>query len=453
MKDFPHGAFQDAHTPSARVHASLQSPKNSKPSRYQRKLQSSKTFMELIKKSPMSDAVIDEVRHRQIRVGDKWLTDFASCNYLGFDVDPEIQASVADHIPELTTYPGQSRLLGSPYLYQELEKRICELIEAPDCIIMPTITLTHIYALPFLAEEGDLFLDKRAHKTIYDGCVCACHYGATLHSFRHNDPNDLEEQLKKSTKKRKLICIDGVYSMHGDFPPIDDFMALAEKYDAYLYLDDAHAFGILGERDKYELSPYGKKGNGTIKHFGYNYDRVIYIGGLSKSYSNLVGFITCPPTLKKEMKIAFDPYLYSGPAPIPVLSMLLKSFEVNQTRGDLYRAHLYNLSRKTADALADMNIHTLNDNNFPIFHVAIERYEDIHFIGQYLYDQGIYVTLSPYPMVPKEEVGFRIQLTAANTEAEIDHMISVIQELDQKIPMVKNQTTGTREQKPSTYAI
>lgn len=403
--------------------------------RYQKKIESNKVFFQLIKKNSMSDAVIQAVKKRQILVKNKWLTDFASCNYLGFDVHPEVMASTMDHIQELSTYPGQSRLLGSPYLYEKIEAEVVSLTGLPDCILMPSISLTHLYALPILAEEGDLFLDKRAHKTLYDGCMRATQYGATLISFEHNNIQDLEEKLKTSSAKKKLICVDGVYSMHGYTARVAEMLALAKKYDAYLYIDDAHGFGVLGERAKDELSPFGKRGNGVIKYFGEDFSRVIYIAALSKSYSGLLGFISCAKEEKDFLKISFDPYLYSGPAPISILSCLLKSFEINRREGDEIRAHLYTISKNLEKGIDEMGWRNENHTGFPVYRLTLEDPDQVHFAGEFLYENGIYVTLAPYPLVPKHEVGFRIQLTAANTQAEVDHLLEVLKKLDKQAKM------------------
>lgn len=413
--------------------------KKKETSRYQRKIDSSQTFLTLIKKNPMADAVIQEVKQRQIKVGDKWLTDFASCNYLGFDVHPEVMASVTDHIKELSTYPGGSRLLGSPYLYEKIEQEIVNLTGVPDCIVMPSITITHFFSLPILAQEGDLFLDKRAHKTIYDGCMRATQYGANIISFAHNDCQDLEEKLKLSQAKTKLICVDGVYSMHGYPADVPKMMKLAEKYDAQLYIDDAHGFGVLGERSPDELCAFGNQGNGVMKYFGESYDRTTYIASLSKSYSGLLGFISCSPEMKDFLKVSLDPYLYSGPAPIPVLSYLLKSFEVNRKEGNEIRAHLYKISKNLEKEIALMGWKNDNHTGFPVYRLTLENAEDVNFVGEFLYDHGIYVTLAPYPLVPQHEAGFRIQLTAANTQAEVDHLMEVLKKLDQYTKIQRNE--------------
>lgn len=411
-------------------------------SRYKRKLQATKAFLELIKKNPMSDAVIQEVKKRKIRVNNRWLIDFASCNYLGFDVHPEVMASVSDHVKELTTYPGQSRLLGSPYLYEKIEEEVIKVSGLEDCIIFPSLSLTHPFAIPILAEEGDLFLDKRAHKTIYDGCMRATQYGATMISFQHNDCDDLEEKLKQSTAKKKLICVDGVYGMDGYTTPLNEMLKLCEIYDAYLYMDDAHGFGILGERAPDELCPYGKGGGGIVKYYGKSYDRIIFSAVLSKAYSGLVGFMGCTKAMKDFLKISIDPYLYSGPAPIPVLSCLLKSFEINAREGDQIRAHLYNLCYKLEAALTELKFRNVNHTRFPVYRLTMEDIDQVHFAGQFLYDQGIYVTLAPYPLVPRHEAGFRIQLTAANTMEEVDHLIATLKKLEKHAPIQKESESG-----------
>src|SRR4051794_4643794 len=102
----------------------------------------------------MVDAVIDEIDGRDIRVGDHWLADFASCNYLGFDLDEEIIAAVPEYLARWGTHPSWSRLLGSPVLYEEIEERLTELVGAEDTLVLPTITHIHMSVIPVLAGEG-----------------------------------------------------------------------------------------------------------------------------------------------------------------------------------------------------------------------------------------------------------------------------------------------------------
>ena len=114
-----------------------------------------------------------------IRIGDQWLADFASCNYLGFDLDREIIESVPDYLDRWGTHPSWSRLLGSPVLYEQIEERLRELLGSEDALVLPTITLIHMSVIPILAGGGTIFLEDRAHKTMYDGCHFAASRGAS----------------------------------------------------------------------------------------------------------------------------------------------------------------------------------------------------------------------------------------------------------------------------------
>src|SRR3954447_1232826 len=133
---------------------------------------------ELKRSNPMTDAVIDEIDGRWIRIGDQWLADFASCNYLGFDLDQEIIDAVPEALAKWGTHPSWSRLLGSPILYEEIEAQLVELLGAEDVLALATITHIHTSVIPVLAGSGTIFLDGRAHKTIYDGCGIAAGHGA-----------------------------------------------------------------------------------------------------------------------------------------------------------------------------------------------------------------------------------------------------------------------------------
>jgi 8-amino-7-oxononanoate synthase len=191
-------------------------------------------------------------------------------------------------------------------------------------------------------------------------------------------------------------------------------------------VDDAHGFGVIGERSATELSPYGSRGNGVVRHFGESYDHVLFVAGLSKAYSSLAAFVACPSELKRLLKTAAPPYLYSGPSPIASLATVIAGLEVNDRRGDVVRAGLWRKTATVLEHLDRLGVHTPNRSGFPIIEVPLARDSDIDAVGRFLFDNGIYVTLAAYPLVPRNEVGFRIQLTAANTDAEIDQLLDVL---------------------------
>src|SRR3954462_7017660 len=124
-------------------------------------LESCRDLAELKASHPMVDAGIDEIDGRMIRIGDQWLADFASGNYLGFDLDREIIESVPAYLDAWGTHPSWSRLLGSPVLYEQIEEQLTELLGAPDSLVLPTITHIHTSVIPILAGSGTILLDGR----------------------------------------------------------------------------------------------------------------------------------------------------------------------------------------------------------------------------------------------------------------------------------------------------
>ncbi len=379
---------------------------------------------ELRTNSPMYDAIIDEIDGRNIRVGNDWLVDFASCNYLGFDLEPEIMGSIDAQVRKWGTHPSWSRLLGNPRLYPEIEERLTELLGAPDTLVLPTITHIHMSVIPVLAGNGTLIVESLAHKTIYDGCQYARGLGATVKRFRSGDLQHLHELLRESMSAPgpRMVCMDGVNSMTGNVPDLPAYARLCREYDALLYVDDAHGFGLLGERRADETSPYGARGNSIVRHHNESYDNLVLVGGFSKSYSSLLAFLALPTGLKNHLKVTAPPYLYSGPSPTASLATVLAGFDVNEAKGDVLRAELYRLSRRVLAHVRSLGLETLNTDDLPIIEFPLNPECDLAAVAQELWDRGIYITLAAYPLVPRDQVGFRVQLTANHTDAQIDQL-------------------------------
>jgi 8-amino-7-oxononanoate synthase len=384
----------------------------------------------------MLDAVIDEVDGRMIRVGDQWLTDYASCNYLGLDLDPEIIAAIPEYLSRWGTHPSWSRLLGSPVLYEEIEDKLTALLGCEDSLLLPTITHIHMSVIPVLAGGGTLFLDSRAHKTIYDGCAMASSRGAEIQRFAHNDLDQLEALIRDGSWRRPgMICIDGINSMTGNGPDVAAFARLAREHDLILYMDDAHGFGVIGERSSTEPSSYGVRGNSIVRHAGESYENIVLVGGFSKAYSSLMAFIACPTALKQVLKTAAPPYLYSGPSPVASLATVLEGLRVNDERGEELRTTLHRLTGRVLDRLSELGIATPNESGFPIIEIPLANADDVDEVGNVLFEHGIYATIAVYPLVPRDQVGFRLQLTAANTDEQVDHLCHVLGELSQRFQL------------------
>jgi 8-amino-7-oxononanoate synthase len=386
----------------------------------------------LVAEHPMVDSVVDQVDGRMIRVGDHWLADFASCNYLGFDLDPEIIAGIHSYLDAWGTHPSWSRGIASPALYSRVEAAVAELLGVDDVLAFPTLTHIHNGVLPALAAQGTLLVDRRAHRTVHDGAVIAKARGATVRRFRHNELEHAERLLRSATRRPLVVCMDGINSMTGNAPDLPAFAALAREYDALLYVDDAHGFGVIGERSGYDPSPYGRRGNGIVRWSGERYDHLVLTAGFSKAYSSLLAFAAVPAGLRHYLKLMVPTYCYGGPVPVASLATALLGLEVNERRGDELRSQLWHRTRMLLDHLDKLGVATSNTLGFPLVEVSLADPEDQDAVGRHLFDRGIYVTMAPYPVVPHEEVGFRLQLTVVNTLDQVDHLLVVLQELNDR---------------------
>ncbi len=391
--------------------------------------QKNATVRRIVEEGQLYDRVCTRQRGRQIEIDGRWLTDFASCNYLGLDLHPEVIARVQQTVSEWGTHPSWARMACSPVLYEELEEKLARLLGTEDALVLPTISLIAVGLIPALVKKGDVILaDKSVHKVNHDGCRLArdmCK--AELASFRHDDLAHLEELLVKyRDRDTRLIVIDGVLSVTGRIPGLKAILGLAREHDALVYIDDAHGFGVLGERPD-DAMPWGYRGNGVVAHLGAGYDNVIYVSGLSKAYSSLAAFVACPARIKRALKCNITSYIVSGPVPFASLASALAGLELNEVNGDAWRATLHGYTTRIIASYQARGIRTDNDNGFPIVSAYVGSPEAVMRGGQLLFQEGYYVTLQSYPLVPIDQGVLRATPTVSNTEAEVDGLIDAME--------------------------
>lgn len=194
---------------------------------------------ESLREIPQFYAAADDQRGRQVLIGGRWRCDFASCNYLGFDLEPEIMAAIPESVGRGGTHPSWTRAVASPALYGELERQLADMVGVPDTLVFPSISLLHLGVLPALAGyRGVILTDESAHHSIAEACLRARADGTEWVEFRHNDIADVASKLAKYPRGRtKIIATDGVYSMGSPNPPLADFIAFpmpapARRYSA-----------------------------------------------------------------------------------------------------------------------------------------------------------------------------------------------------------------------------
>ena len=378
---------------------------------------------------PQIHAVVTEQVGRKVKVDERWIFDFASCNYLGIDLEPEIMEAIPPALQKWGVHPSWTRAVASPGIYEDLEQALAELVGAPTTLVFPAVTLLHAGVIPLLAgSDGMIFKDISAHRSIIEACRLAQTNGAEYLDFKHNDPVDLEAKLSRYPIERtKIIAIDGVYSMSGEYPPLPEFARLAKQYNAWVYLDDAHGIGVIGEAPSPEM-PYGHQGNGIVRYYGLDYvnDRLIYVAGLSKSFSSFGAFITCHDMAMKNLFRSASTFIFSGPSPVASLASALAGIKLNQREGEGWRQQIYHLTHRLIHGAREYGYEVINDNYFPIVCVVIGKTRDVIEACKILWEYGILITPALYPIVPKDKGLLRFSITAANTVEEIDRSLEAL---------------------------
>jgi 7-keto-8-aminopelargonate synthetase-like enzyme len=247
--------------------------------------------------------------------------------------------------------------------------------------------------------------------------------------FRHSDLADLESKLVKYDRARtKIIATDGVYSMGSPKPPLLEYVSLARKYNATVYVDDAHGFGVVGAAPDEDL-PYGYGGVGIVRHVGLDYerDRIIYVAGMSKAFSSYAAFVTCWDEKMKMMLQTSGPYVFSGPTAVACLATALAGLRLNRRDGDVRRRHIHRLTRRLVREAAAIGFEVDNDSDFPIVGVVMGGWQEIVTACRILWDHDVLITPATYPAVPATRNLVRFSITSANTQQEMDQAIRALE--------------------------
>jgi myxalamid-type polyketide synthase MxaB len=385
-------------------------------------------FRESMRAIPQVLTTATDQKRRQVLIEGRWRCDFASCNYLGFDLEPEVGAAITGAVERWGTHPSWTRAVSSPALYGELEQALAQMLGVPDTLVFPSISLLHLGVLPTLAGyHGIILTDAAAHHSIAEACMRAQAGGTEWRDFRHNDLADLEAKLAAQPRARaKIIATDGVYSMGSPNPPLAEYSRLAKKYNATVYVDDAHGFGIIGAAPDQEM-PYGHGGNGIVRHQGLDYepDRIVYVAGLSKAFSSYGAFVTCHGDTKLLLQTS-GPYVFSGPTSVASLATALAGLSLNRRDGDARRRRLHRLTRRLTDAARALEFDVDNAGDFPIVGVVMGDWDRMVSGCQILWEHDILITPATFPAVPANRNLVRFSITSANTDEEIDQAIAAL---------------------------
>ncbi|WP_300528678.1 8-amino-7-oxononanoate synthase [Maricaulis sp.] len=340
------------------------------------------------------------------------LTNFCSNDYLGMAHDPAVIAAAQAATERYGAGSGASRLVsgGHPLLF-ELEARLAAVKGSEDCIVFGSGYLANLAITPALAGPGDLILiDELAHACLHSGAKLS---GAETLVFRHNDMTDLEAKLAKhrTTARHTLILTDGVFSMDGDIAPLPQLNRLAEQFDAWLLVDDAHGLGVTGD------------GQGTAHAFTPPSRAALQMGTLSKALGSYGGYLCASRNVCELLRTRARPLVFTTALPPSAIAGALKALE-------LIEADQERCARPTVLARRFARACGLPEPASPIVPVIIGEEADALAASTALQEAGFLVTAIRPPTVPRGTARLRITFSAAHSESDVDALA------DQVAPML-----------------
>jgi len=338
--------------------------------------------------------------------------DFASGAYLGVNKDITIQDLY--RLKKWGIRSPFSRISGLQQPQFELEESISSELGFYQTITAQSISLINLNIFISLKKIFQEFIiDEDAHSTLYSGLKAA---KSSAIKFNNNDLYSLEEKLINSGSYRKLIIIDGLYSMSGAIAPLKEMLVLAKKYNAYILIDDAHGFGVLGE-----------SGLGILEHLGLiGQENLIYIGGFSKAYSNPLGFVCIPKELDLLFRASFNATTFSGP---PCnLNYIISNRHMKNRRKSKYLLKRNKLNSNISycrNELKSLGVKLASNDHSAIIALRINTnyFEEL---SRDLHSSSIYIKPAIFPIVAEGKEIIRITITEKHTVMNLDKLIKFV---------------------------
>jgi 8-amino-7-oxononanoate synthase len=340
---------------------------------------------------------------------------FCSNDYLGLAHHPRVVAALQQGAQRWGTGAGAAHLVNGHFApHQQIEDELAAFVGKPAALLFSTGYMANLGVVQALAGKGDtVFADKLNHASLNDAMLLS---RAEVQRYRHGDLAQLDRLLAKAQRGRKLVITDAVFSMDGDIAPLPDLLALCEQHDAWLLVDDAHGFGVLG-----------KQGRGTLSHFRLESPRIIHMGTLGKAAGVFGAFVAAEQVVIDTLVNHARSYVYTTATP-PALSVaLLESLRLIG-QGDELRAHLHKLVVILQTGLSDLPWQ-LMPSTTAIQPLLIGDNHQALMLSEGLRACGIWVAAIRPPTVPQGTARLRITLSAAHTEGDVEQLIGALHEL------------------------
>lgn len=363
--------------------------------------------------------LLDSPQAEHITANGEPFLSFCSNDYLGLANHPALIQAMQIAAGEAGVGSGASNLItGHHRFHDDLEKRLASFVGKPAALLFSTGYMANIGVVSALMGRDDaVFSDKLNHACLNDGAFLS---RASHHRFPHNDVGALEKLLQSSTARHKLVTADAVFSMDGDIAPIPEYLALCERYDAYLYVDDAHGFGVLGDQ-----------GRGTLNHFKLQSPRLITMGTLGKAAGVAGAFVAAEQIVIDYLIQYANSYIYTTPAPPALSAALLASVDQIEA-GEHLRAHLQLLIQTLREQLHCRHWQ-LMPSQTAIQPLIVGDNHQALALSAHLQTQGILVPAIRPPTVPVNTARLRISLSASHRIEDVEKLAQAINQAEEEL--------------------
>jgi 8-amino-7-oxononanoate synthase len=351
-----------------------------------------------------------------VQIEGKQVIMAGSNNYLGLTNDPRVlEAARAAILKYGSGCTGSRYLNGTLDIHLELEDKLAEFMNKEACVLFSTGYQTNEGSIQTIAGRGDvIFSDKDNHACIVVGTLCS---QAKTVRYTHNDMNHLRKLLEREDPNvGKVIVSDGVFSMSGTLAKIPELVALAKEFGARLYLDDAHAIGVIGD-----------KGRGSASVFGL-LDQVDLVSGtFSKSFASLGGFLVGDRTIIEYIRHFSPAHIFSASMPPANVATVLKALEI--LKEETWRLdRLEEISNYMRSGLRDLGFNVWTSQT-PIIPVVIGEMMNCFQFWKDLFEEGVYVNAVVPPAVPPGQSLVRTSYSATHTNDQLDIILEAFRKV------------------------
>jgi glycine C-acetyltransferase len=368
--------------------------------------------------------VLEGEQRARARFDGRDVINLASNNYLGLAAHPRMKEAAAKAASEFGAGSGAVRTIaGTMSLHTELERRFAAFKGAEAALMFQSgFTANSGTVAAILGPEDVIVSDQLNHASIIDGARLS---KAAIKVFPHKDAAAADKLLEetKSVARRQLLITDGVFSMDGDIAPLPDLVEVAEKHEAVMMIDDAHASGVLG-----------KGGRGTVDHFGLHGRVDIQVGTLSKAIGVMGGFIAGPAHLIEWLVNRGRPFLFSTSVPPAVAAACIAALDILESEPELVD-RLWDRTRFFKQGLHDLGFDT-GHSETPITPVVAGGEAKAVELSALLWEEGVFTPAIVFPTVARGKARVRTIVTADHSEEDLRQAIDAFEKVGRKLGLL-----------------